>query len=417
MQFVPAESPAVSRREPRRLRLFLALIAAVGPGVLGLAADNDAGGLLSYIVTGASRHLIWFVPALLVMAPVTYLIQELALRVAVATRAPFGRLMTEAWGPGMTRLSALVLHALNLLTLVSEFAGMTLALSLVGLPRAAGAALALVLVLAVTRQASYRRVERVLLLVAGLTFALVPIVVLLHPTPVRLDAAFFGGRSGSDTAFLLLALAGNAVAPWMIYWQQNAAWAGQAGDDLARGRLDIWIGIGVQLIMATAALLIGALAAPRGGGLVVPLARLTALAGPIGRDLFAIALFDAGFVAAATIGLSSAWMLRELSAPGPAGSRLLTPTGGAAGFVHGASLVAAALAVAWPGLSPAAVSLWAQAGSALWMPISLVFLARIARTPGWMGGLRLRGWTFGAIALIVAGFLTLAAWTVANLFR
>lgn len=417
MQTVPVEPrPPGNRGAHRRLRVLIAVVAAVGPGVLGLAADNDAGGLLSYIVTGAARHLIWFVPALLIMAPVTYLIQELALRVAIATRAPFARLMTDAWGPGVTRFSAVALHALNLLTLVSEFAGMTLALALFGVPRLAGAALALILVLAVTRQASYRRVERLLLAVACLTFCLVPVVLLLHPTPSRLGESFFGGGSGSDTAFLLLALAGNAVAPWMIYWQQNAAWAGQAGD-LARGRLDIWLGIAVQVGMATAALLVGALAAPPGGRLVVPVARLTLLAGPAGRDLFALALFDAGFVSAATIGLSSAWMLRELTARGPTGSHLRTPTGGVAGFIHGASLAAAALAVAWPGLSPAGVSLWAQAGSALWMPVSLIFLARLAGSPRWMGSMRLHGRAFWAIMLIVGGFLALAAWTIAGLVR
>ena len=85
----------------------------MGPGVLGLAADNDAGGILSYVVTGATHHLLWFIPALLVMAPVTYFIQELALRVAVATKKPFAALITEQFGIWPARINGLCLHGLN----------------------------------------------------------------------------------------------------------------------------------------------------------------------------------------------------------------------------------------------------------------------------------------------------------------
>jgi hypothetical protein len=57
----------------------LVAIGALGPGILGLMADNDAGGMTSYLVTGARHQLLLFIPALLVMAVVTLFIQDMAL--------------------------------------------------------------------------------------------------------------------------------------------------------------------------------------------------------------------------------------------------------------------------------------------------------------------------------------------------
>ncbi len=392
----------------------MAFLSVIGPGVLGLAADNDAGGILSYVVTGATRHLLWFIPALLVMAPVTYFIQELALRVAIATEKPFVTLITQHFGRWPARLNAGVLHALNLLTLTSEFVGMTLSLSWLGIPWRIGLGASLTLVILVTRLRDYRRVERLLLLCAGLTFALVPVCLLLHPSPARL-ALTFGSllQPGAQTPFLLLALAGNAVAPWMIYWQQSATWADRTVT-LTRGRADIRLGIAVQTIMAILALAIGALAGPGPRPQAVPIIVLTRVAGPAGRLLFAAALFDAGFIAAVTIGLSSSWMIRELITASGIADRQRTPTEGNTGRIHLATLGVSAGLVALPHLASAAVALWAQAASGLLMPVSLYFLVWVAIRNRRMGAMRMHRRRTLLFIIIIAGFAALSLWTVSG---
>jgi len=397
---------------PPRLVLLLTLM---GPGVLGLAADNDAGGILSYVVTGATHHLLWFIPALLVMAPVTYFIQELALRVAVATKKPFAALITEQFGIWPARINGLCLHGLNLLTLVSEFVGMALALSWFGIPWALGVIVSLSLVILVTRLKSYQRIERLMLAFAGFTFAFIPLGLMLHVNLSRVQAAFGSWSLGGSTPFLLLALAGNAVAPWMIYWQQNATWAGTP-QNLQRGRTDVRLGIVVQIVMAVVALFIGALAAGRKPPLIIPIANLTRIAGPLGRTLFAVGLFDAGFLAAVTIGLSSSWMIRELLAPTLASQRPHTPTEGIAGWVHAASLLVAAALVLLPGLSPAQIAVWAQAASGLFMPVTLFFLAWIAVRSGAMGSMRMHLRRTFLFAAIILGFLALGLWSIFSFF-
>ncbi|WP_053960952.1 NRAMP family divalent metal transporter [Sulfobacillus thermosulfidooxidans] len=362
-------------------RLFLWIL-AIGPGVIGMVADNDAGGMLSYLVTGSQDHLQWFLPALFVMAPLTYVIQELALRVALATRLPYSQIISRKFGRTVAKFNALVLHSLNVMILVTEFIGMTSALTLLGVPWTLGLIVSLILVLGVTSFRRYRQMERMLLILAIANLAFIPSLITLHPSVHSWRSAFSGSFTG-ETAFLLLSLAGNAIAPWMIFWQQNAVWAGNV-QNLTSGRKDIRLGIIVQVFMATVVMLIGAFTAHVAVTGRNPLLWLQHYGGTTAAALFAIGLFDAGFLAASTISISSAWMVQEAFAS-KLHDRSQSPTQGPYAVLHIATVSVAALVVLLPHLSAARIALWAQALGALWMPISLVMLGIIASDRHLMG--------------------------------
>ncbi len=78
-----------------------------------MVADNDAGGTLSYLVTGSHNHLPWFVLALFIMAPITFLIQDLALKVALATHLPYSQFIAHKFGSGTAKFNAIILHLVN----------------------------------------------------------------------------------------------------------------------------------------------------------------------------------------------------------------------------------------------------------------------------------------------------------------
>ena len=394
---------SVDSRSSRRAMLC---ILAIGPGVLGLAADNDAGGMLSYLVTGAAHHLAWFVFALMSMVPVTYTIQELALRVAIATQMPYSHLLRVRFGRWWTAINGIVLHSLNALILVTEFLGMTSALHLIGFPWWSGVIISWGLVIGVTAYRHYPSLERLLLIMAIFNFAFIPALITLHPDPHAWQQAFGGGFT-SSIFFLLLSLAGNAIAPWMIYWQQNAVWSGNV-PSLSFGRKDIRLGILAQVVMAGIVMLIGALANGSGSALINPLLWLWVAAGPVTGRLFALGIFDAGFLAACTISLSSAWMLSEVlhGTPPP---RAVTPTGGRSRWIHIFTLTIAAICVMWPHLSIGFIALWVQALGALWMPVSLIMLIVIARDVRLMGPLVVHQRRLIALIAIVVLFVTLAA--------
>ncbi len=383
------------------LRHLLVWVLAIGPGVLGMVADNDAGGVLSYLVTGSQNHLQWFLPALVFMAPLTYLIQESALRVAVATHLPYSQIVSMKFGKTVARFNAIILHLLNTIILVTEFIGMTSALTLLGFHWVIGLGFSLVLVLGITSVRRYQPMERFLLVLAILNLAFIPSLLTILPHVHTWRSAFSGAFS-VHIAFFLLSLAGNAVAPWMIFWQQNAVWAGNV-QTLESGRRDIRMGVVAQIIMATTVMLIGALMTHSIIHGRNPLLWLRDNGGGTMAGLFAIGLFDAGFLAASTISVSSAWMVQE--AFGKIHDRGQSPTQGPFAWLHTASVSLAAIVVLIPHLSFAPIALWAQALGALWMPVSLIMLGLIASDPNIMGSMliRRRKYLLAATVLIFIG--------------
>lgn len=396
--------PDAGKNRPRHNPVWLLLL-AIGPGVLGLAADNDAGGMLSYAVTGSAHHLLWFIAALLVMAPLTYVVQELALRVAFATRKPYGQVIRTRLGGTWSRVNGIVLHALNLVILVTEFLGMAMGENMIGIPWTLAVILAFCIVLAITSWTKYQSVERMLLWISLLNLIFIPAALLLHPAPGAWHRAFAGGIH-PRIAFLMLSLAGNAMAPWMIYWQQNAVWAGQVRT-LKAGRTDIIIGVMAQIVMATVVLLIGALTPSHAGAVQDPIRWIFNNDGHLVGDLFGLGIFNAGFLAACTISLSSAWMVRESWVPGMR-ARHEMPTRGGLFSVHLVTLAIAALAAITLVIPSGTLALWAQALGAMWMPVSLITLGLIARDRRTMGLMAIRWRRQISLAGIALLFLILA---------
>lgn len=396
--------PPAPGNGPHNKNVLWLLFLAIGPGVLGLAADNDAGGMLSYAVTGAAHHLLWFIAGLLFMAPVTYVVQELALRVAFATRKPYGEVIREHLGPRWSRINGLVLHGLNLVILVTEFLGMAMGENLIGIPWVLAVISSFAIVLAITSWTRYQSVERILLAISALNLIFIPAALLLHPSAQAWRVAFSGAMN-APMGFLMLSLAGNAMAPWMIYWQQNAVWAGRVRT-LKAGRIDIMMGVMAQIVMATVVLIIGALTPTHGNVVQNPILWIDANDGHWVGDLFGLGIFNAGFLAACTISLSSAWMVRESWIP-KIHARQELPTRGGLFLLHVVTLAIAATAALTVIVPSGTLALWAQALGALWMPVSLITLGLIARDRHAMGLMAIRWRRQIGLAAIIALFMGL----------
>ena len=91
---VPA---ADSGPRPSRRRRLAALLAIMGPGVIVLVADNDAGGISTYAQAGQDYGLrfLWL---LVVMAGVLLVNQEMVGRLGAVTGAGHARLIYERFG-------------------------------------------------------------------------------------------------------------------------------------------------------------------------------------------------------------------------------------------------------------------------------------------------------------------------------
>ena len=99
----------------KKLLLFLAII---GPGLITSAADNDAGGIITYSKSGAlyKYDMLWIIVLLTFVLAMT---QEMCTRMGVVTQKGLGELIRENFGIKWTMFALITLFIANLATTAS----------------------------------------------------------------------------------------------------------------------------------------------------------------------------------------------------------------------------------------------------------------------------------------------------------
>ncbi len=307
-------------RTSMRLRTLLAII---GPGLIVMVGDNDAGAFGTYTQAGQNygTRLLW---TLALLIPVIYVNQEMVLRLGAVTGVGHARLILERYGKFWGAFSVIDLFVLNALTIVTEFIGISLGLTYLGLPKIPGVIASAVVVIASVSTGSFRRFERIsLFLVAG-SVTLIPIFLALHPPmgQVARDFVVPGmpvGTELSTVMLLIIAIVGTTVAPWQLFFQQSYIIDKRITPRFIRyERVDLWIGIAMVIIGAGAMMAFSAAAfagTPGQGHYTDALGvaeGVAAAAGHWAGVLFAIALIDASIIGAAAVGLSTSYALGDV---------------------------------------------------------------------------------------------------------
>ena len=299
------------------------LLAVVGPGLIVMCGDNDAGAFSTYGQAGQNygTSLLW---VLLLLVPVLYVNQEMVVRLGVVTGVGHGKLILERFGRFWGIFSVIDLFLLNALTLVTEFIGITLAVGYLGLPKAPSILAAAVVVIGAASTGSFRRFERVALGLCFGSLVLIPIALVLHPSAGSLASGFLvpdlpGGAAQLSTVMLLvIGLVGTTVAPWQLFFQQSYVIDKRITPRFMKyEKADLWIGIAVVVVGAGA--IIGfAAAATAGTGAAGHFTDAAGLAGAIAAKsghllgiLFAVALLDASIIGAFAVSLSTAYAIGD----------------------------------------------------------------------------------------------------------
>jgi Mn2+/Fe2+ NRAMP family transporter len=245
-----AEPPKIGARRAGFGRLFL-LGAVLGPGLMVMLADTDAGSVVTAAQSGALWGYGMLLPQLLLI-PVLYVVQEMTVRLGVLTRKGHGELIRDTFGRPWAFLSVLTLFVAAVGALVTEFAGIAGVGQLFGVPKvySVGAAALLLIGLGVT--GSYRRVERVGIALGLFELLFLPAALMSHPDPVALVHGLGQLPLGNHGYLMLLAAnVGAVIMPWMVFYQQGAVIdKGLKPRQLRGARLDTLVGAVVtQLVM------------------------------------------------------------------------------------------------------------------------------------------------------------------------
>src|ERR1019366_858217 len=161
----------------RRLLTFAAIL---GPGLIVMVGDNDAGGVSTYSQAGQNYgySLLW---VLLLLIPVLIVNQEMVVRLGAVTGVGHARLINERFGKGWGWFSVGDLFVLNFLTIATAFIAVTL--------------------------------------------VQIPMLLLSHPSRGSAANHFvvpgIQGGISSNAVLLIIAIVGTTVAPWQLFFQQS----------------------------------------------------------------------------------------------------------------------------------------------------------------------------------------------------
>jgi Mn2+/Fe2+ NRAMP family transporter len=301
----------------QRLRMLLVIM---GPGLIVMVGDNDAGGVATYSQAGQNygMALVW---TLALLIPVLYVNQEMVLRLGAVSGVGHAKLIFERFGRFWGWFSVGDLFILNALTIVTEFIGVSLALSFFGLPRYVSVPVAAVLLFAVVAGGSFRRWERFLFALIAVNVLVIPLLWLAHPPGGEITAGLqpqFPGGLDSTLLLLIVAIVGTTVAPWQLFFQQSNVvdkritprWIPFARHDLRIGIVVVMIGA-VALMAAAAAGFAGTGDFGKFTDAGAVASGLSHHAGYTVGALFAILLLNASLVGANAVGLATTYTLGD----------------------------------------------------------------------------------------------------------
>lgn len=296
--------------------LFFAL-GIIGPGLITVNAGNDAGGITTYAVVGASYgyKMLW---GLLLITFSLAVIQEMNARMAVITGKGLADLIREKFGVKLTFFAMMILLAANFGVILGDFAGVAASMELFGTPRYLSVPIIAILVWFLVTKGSYNRVEKVFLLFTFAFFGYIVAAFLAKPNWNTVFISTLTPTLKLEPGFILtfIGMIGTTITPYMQFYLQSSIVDKHLSlKDYKYEKLDVYLGafwgnaVSFFIIVCTAATLFKA-------GIAITSAQQAAVslkpfAGHYASLLFGLGLFGASVLAVAVIPLSTAYAICE----------------------------------------------------------------------------------------------------------
>jgi Mn2+/Fe2+ NRAMP family transporter len=401
------------------------LLAILGPGLIVMAGDNDAGAFSTYSQAGQNygNSLLW---TLVLLIPVLYVNQEMVIRLGAVTGVGHARLILERFGKFWGAFSVIDLFLLNALTIVSEFIGIDLGLQYLGLPKIGGVLLAVAIVIGAASTGNFRRFERFAMCLVLFSLLLIPLFVMVHPSAGELGNGLLvpqlplvpeGGLA--NVMLLIIGIIGTTVAPWQLFFQQSYIIDKRITPRFIRyARTDL--GLGIVIVIGGAIALMAAAAVtfahhPEFGQFADTGAVASGIQKYFGRVpgvIFALALINYSIIGASAISLASAYAVADVLKFNHSLHR--KPREAKAFYaVYTGLLLGAAVLVLTPGMPLGLLTNAVQALAGVLLPSATVFLLLLCNDRAvlgpWVNGPWLNLFTGAVIAIMVMLSIILTA--------
>ena len=290
----------------------------VGPGLITANIDNDAGGIATYSLAGATTgyRLLW------VMLPITIaliMVQEMSARMGIVSGKGLADLIRERFGLRVTFYSLIFLILADLGNTMSEFAGIASAGEIFGVSKYISVPISAFFVWILVVKGNYKIVERIFLAGCLVYFSYIISGVMMDPPWMKIiESALIPDISKvipSDLP-IIVGLLGTTITPWMQFYIQSAiVEKGIKPENLFHSKIDVIFGclfmlaVSMFIVICCAATLYEA-------GITIYDAKgaaisLEPLAGKYASVLFGVGLFNASFFAAALLPLATSYYVCE----------------------------------------------------------------------------------------------------------
>lgn len=371
----------------RRLFLFLAIM---GPGIITSNVDNDAGGITTYSVAGATLgyKILWiFLPMIVALV----IIQEMCTRMGAVTGKGLADLIRERFGVRITFYAMVGLLLGNLGNIMSEFAGVAASMELFGVSKYLSLPLAALFIWWLILRWSYKVVERVFLAACLIYFSYIFSGYLARPDWGEVARALVVPSFSFDSSYLVIVVGviGTTIAPWMQFYIQSAVVEkGITVKDYTYTKYDVIVG-SIMVNLVAVFIVICCAAALHTHGIRVESAQeaalgLAPLAGAWASTLFAVGLLNASLFSASILPLSTAYFICEAFGI-EAGIDKSWGEAPAFYWLYTILIVVGAGFILIPDMPLIKVMFWSQVVNGVMLPFVLIFMLMLINNKDLMG--------------------------------
>ncbi len=296
-------------------------MAVVGPGLVVMLADTDAGS----IITAAQSGAVWGYRLLLlqfILMPILFIAQELTVRLGLVTGCGHGELIKKQFGSAWAWVSVSTLLLSCIGAILTEFSGLAGVGALFGMPHWLTMILVISFLITIVFTGSYRSVERIAISIGLFELAFIAVAFMAHPSIHEiLDHMLSIPFTNSQYLYLSAANIGAVIMPWMVFYQQSAVVDKKLTiKHLKIARWDTAIGAVItQLIMAAVLIVTAATIGKHNPNTSlntvqqISHALIPYLGTTAGKIIFALGMIGAAMVAAIVVSLTAAWGLGEIT--------------------------------------------------------------------------------------------------------
>jgi Mn2+/Fe2+ NRAMP family transporter len=371
-------------------RKFWIFLAVLGPGIITANVDNDAGGITTYSIAGASYgyKLLW---TIIPMTIILIMIQEICIRMGAVTGKGLADLIRERFGVKITFFAMLGLLLGNLGNVISEFAGVAASMELFGVSKYISVPLGALFIWWFVLRGTYKFVERIFLVACLFYFCYVASGIMAKPdwSIVATNLLVPSFSFSANYVIILVGVIGTTIAPWQQFYIQSAVVEkGITVKDYGYSKLDNILGcfmcdfVAMFIIVACAATIYL-------HGIKIENAKeaalaLAPLAGPWASTLFAIGLLNASLFSASILPLSTAYFTCEAFGL-EAGINHSWKEAPVFYWLYSLLIIIGAGVILIPDMPLIPVMFWSQVVNGAMLPFVLIFMLLLVNNRDLMG--------------------------------